>query len=247
MRNEMGTATIAVEELKKYKALLDEGAITEEEFQRIKAEFLENDGKVNTQPVKAPAEKAKKDLKGELKKNPKILISAAAIVFVAIIVVVIAGNSPEAVAKSFVKANLIDMEKEASLCAYDYEEYLLSKYDSTEEFFSHASDFYGYSITSWREYYEAVNTMSEFYLGDYKIVAKVIDSEYISTEDLYAVCSERISEIEARTAFDFSQITKAKRVTVQLSYLDRYDVLEDQDDFPVYVVKYHGKWGWLYA
>lgn len=243
MRNETGTATIPVEELKKYKALLDEGAITEEEFQRIKAEFLENDGKVNTQPAKAPAAKF------DLKKNLKFIIPAAAVLMAIIVLVIvsIARNNPETVAKRFSRNNYINTKTADTLLAYDWKDYLIGVYGSEEECFSSYSRRCYSTITSWSEYYKVIDdSYKQGYnniYGKYTISAEVIDSWDMEIETLYRKYSSFIGELEYWTAFDFDQVDEAKGITVQVDISGKEGSKQYCDT--LYMVKYNGKWSVL--
>lgn len=244
MDGKTGITNLSVEELKKYKALLDEGAITEEEFQKIKAELLENDGKANTQPTKAPAEKF------DLKKNLKFIIPAV-VVFVAIIVAIVAvvlsvrNNNPESVAKAYAKASYTDRKKEGSLYAYDWEKYISNRWGTSEKFFSSASNDYNYTITTWHEYYKAYDAYwKENYednYGEFKVTAEVSGVADISIQGLYDDSPSIAFSLMEYADFDFDQVDEAKIYTVLTNIKGENGSYTSKED--VYVVKCNGKWG----
>lgn len=244
MDGKTGITNLSVEELKKYKALLDEGAITEEEFQKIKAELLENDGKANTPPTKAPA--AKFDLKKNLKFIiPAVAVFAAIIVAIVSIVISVGSNNPESVAKAYTKASYTDREKKESLCAYDWEKYISNRWGTSEKFFSSASDDYNCPITTWREYYKAYDAYwKERYedkYGKFKVTAEVSDVADISIQGLYDDSPSIAFNLMEYVDFDFDQVDEAKVYTVLTNIKGENGSFTSKED--VYVVKCNGKWG----
>lgn len=241
MESKSGITNLSVEELKKYKALLDEGTITEEEFQNIKAEFLKHDGKADSQPANTPAAKSGADA------YLKFIIPAAVVIMAIIVALVLSArnNNPEAVAKGFAKASYTDEKKEASLYAYDWEKYMSNRYGTSEKFFSSASSDYGRAIASWGEYYKAHDAYWKAYredkYGKYKVTVEVTNVTGISAQDVYNNSRSIASNIVNYADFDFDQIDEAKVFTVLTNIKGENGSYTSKDD--IYVVKYSGKWG----
>lgn len=241
MESKSGITNLSVEELKKYKALLDEGTITEEEFQNIKAEFLKHDGKTNSQPANTSAAKSGVDA------YLKFIIPAVVVIMAIIVALVLSArnNNPEAVAKGFAKASYTDEKKEASLYAYDWEKYMSNRYGTSEKFFSRASVDYGSTITSWGEYYKAYDAYwkarHEDKYGKFKVTVEVISVIGISTQDVYNYSPSVASNIVECADFDFDQIDEAMVFTVLTNIKGENGSYMSKDD--IYVVKCSGKWG----
>lgn len=209
MRNESGTVPITAEELIKYKALLDEGAITEDEFQKIKTDFLENDGKAETQPTKTPA--AEFDLKKILK-----FIIPAVVVFVAVIVTIVLtvrNNDPESIAEAYIVSDFVNNKKATSLYAYDYEAYLAWFRGGEDRVFEWVSGHYDCMVNSWNDCYKAWDNSMENYLvgefGKYTIAAEAVESRSISTGEFYRFFASTIEDLEDCTTFDSDYVDEA--------------------------------------
>lgn len=251
MSDTVDTMNSQIDELKKYKTLLDNGAITEDEFQAIKAKYLTADSPAKKTPVQSTA-------KSDLKKNPKILIGAAAAVAVAVIAIILVliggSNNPEALAKKYAKAAYVDTKKADSMLAYDTETYHIygwyarygwqNKYtpDPTP-FFEGVSDDYGYEINSWNSYYKArdnsIREDLESELGKCKVAVELIGERNISIPDLMDEQKGVIGTI-ARLGFDTEQIKDARVYKVRVIMSGEYS--SEMVNNNVYMVKMGSHW-----
>lgn len=237
MESKSGIPNLSVEELKKYKALLDEGTITEEEFQNIKAEFLKHDGKADSQPATTPA--AKSGVDAYLK-----FIIPAVVVIMAIIVVMISktqGNNPETIAKKCALSEYGHYREAMSLYSYDFEDYVTGRFGSEESLFAWQSRNYNCIVSSWNDYYKARDEHNKDHYGKYTVSAEVSKSKNVSIKDLYNDNLSYIWELEDYTAFDFDQIEEAKVVDVKITVEGENDSYQGEKGY--YMVKYNGKWG----
>ncbi len=193
-------------------------------------------------PATAPAVKKKPPLKTVL------IIAAVCAAVLAVAVIFLVRSGPSAIAKRYALASWNDQKTAASLCIYDWEAYLLTNYDDdAEKFFEKQSDYYDADISSWSQYYKAVDanlkeSLEDEY-GKYKITAEVTKSKDMSVKKLLEDTASRIKYLESNIAFDADTIADAKLVTVKLKLAGEDDI--DRTKMAVYMVKAGGRWGVL--
>lgn len=206
------------------------------------AEPTPNAAPVYTAPGTAPAAPA------PAKKLPLVpILIAAAVVVVAICAAVffITRNSASAVAERFVLGCYGDDKTATALQAYDCNAWRLADYDGDEEaFFEYASDRYDTDVTSWNDYYKAVDddfkeSLEEVY-GEYKVTAKVLKSKDISVKRVLEDEASLIEMLEDDINFDSDQISDAKLVTVRLKIAGEDGIRRNK--YEVYVVKIGLSW-----
>lgn len=182
-----------------------------------------------------------------------LLIAVACIGVIVLAVVLIARSRPESIAKRFSIAWYDDEKTAMSLRAFDWKAYMIYMHDGDEEaFFEYAGDKYDVDISSWSEYYKAVdNDVKEYYedeYGEYRITAEVTRSKDMSVKKLIEDNEECIEKLESRIAFDKDKITDAKLVTTKVKLVGEDDIMRDK--LEIYMVKIDGRWGvlnWAYA
>lgn len=206
------------------------------------AEPTPNAAPVYTAPGTAPAAPA------PAKKLPLVPILIAAAVVVAAIcaaVFFITRNSASAVAERYILGCFKDEKAATALQAYDYNAYRLVDYDGDEEaFFEYASETFDADITSWNDYYKAVDddfkeSLEEVY-GEYKVTAKVLKSKDISVKRVLEEKESLIELLENDINFDSDKISDAKLVTVRLKIAGEDGIRRNK--YEVYVVKIGLSW-----
>lgn len=198
------------------------------------------------EPDASPAAPAAVKKKPPLKTVMIIAAVCAAVLAVAVIFLVRSG--PSSIAKRYALASWNDQKTAASLCIYDWEAYLLTNYDDdAEKFFEKQSDYYDADISSWSQYYKAVDanlkeSLEDEY-GKYKITAEVTKSKDMSVKKLLEENASHIKELESHIAFDADTIADVKLVTIKLKLAGEDDI--DRTKMAVYMVKAGGRWGVL--
>ena len=177
-----------------------------------------------------------------------LLIAVACIGVIVLAVVLIARSRPESIAKRFSIAWYDDEKAAMSLRAFNWEAYITYMYGGDEEaLFEYASEEYDVDISSWSEYYKAVdNDVKEYYedeYGEYKTTAEVTKSKDISVKKLIEDNEECIEKLESCIAFDRDKITAAKLITTKAKLMGEDKIVRDK--FEIYMVKIGGKWGVL--
>ena len=182
------------------------------------------------------------------KKLPLVpILIAAAVVVVAICAAVffITRNSASAVAERYILGCYGDDKTATALQAYDCNAWRLADYDGDEEaFFEYASDRYDTDVTSWNDYYKAVDddfkeSLEEVY-GEYKVTAKVLKSKDISVKRVLEEKESLIELLENDINFDSDKISDAKLVTVRLKIAGEDGIRRNK--YEVYVVKIGLSW-----
>lgn len=243
MDGKTGITNLSVEELKKYKALLDEGAITEEEFQKIKAELLGVDAGKKEQVAAEVCENepVSKDGIRKTKKARIPLIVAAAVIIVAGIVLLSRINSPRLIAKECAESYYTDWGRYASLLAYDYEGWV-SK--GNPSYLKEESEIFESNINSWEDFYEVVNerrvkSFEEKY-GKYTVNAKVKSVKAVSIGVLLDSDKSFISSLGKRAAFDINQVDAIRFVEMKVEVNGEQDSITQ--NVSIHMVKIDGKW-----
>lgn len=183
---------------------------------------------------------------------PLLIIAAVVVVAICAAVFFITRNSATSVAKRYVTGYYENDKLASSLWAYDYEVLLLLDYGGDEEvFFEAMSDEYDADITSWNEYYKAVDTYFKEYwednYGKYKVSVEVVRSKDISVRRLLDDESDAISYLEENLNFDSDKISAAKIVTVKGKLAGEDDIMREK--FEIYMVKIGLTWrvlAWSY-
>lgn len=183
---------------------------------------------------------------------PLLIIAAVVVVAICAAVFFITRNSATSVAKRYVTGYYENDKLASSLWAYDYEALILLDYGGDEEvFFEAMSDEYDADITSWNEYYKAVDTYFKEYwednYGKYKVSVEVVRSKDISVRRLLDDESDAISYLEENLNFDSDKISAAKIVTVKGKLAGEDDIKRDK--FEIYMVKMGLVWrvlAWSY-
>lgn len=183
---------------------------------------------------------------------PLLIIAAVVVVAICAAVFFITRNSATSVAKRYVTGYYENDKLASSLWAYDYEALILLDYGGDEEvFFEAMSDEYDADITSWNEYYKAVDTYFKEYwednYGKYKVSVEVVRSKDISVRRLLDDESDAISYLEENLNFDSDKISAAKIVTVKGKLAGEDDIMREK--FEIYMVKIGLTWrvlAWSY-
>ena len=168
-----------------------------------------------------------------------ILIGAAALaVVIAVVVILLSRNNPSSVAKRYIQAFYTDDKTATSLWAFDFNAIRLSEYDgSEEEFFEAMSDEYSADISSWNDFYKAVDSSFQEQLedeyGEYKVTTEVTRTKDISVK----------KALERDINFDTDSISDACVVTAKAKITGEDEIERTKID--VYVVKIGGSWGVL--
>ena len=176
---------------------------------------------------------------------PLLIIAAVVVVAICAAVFFITRNSATSVAKRYVTGYYENDKLASSLWAYDYEALILLDYGGDEEvFFEAMSDEYDAGITSWNEYYKAVDTYFKEYwednYGKYKVSVEVVRSKDISVRRLLDDESDAISYLEENLNFDSDKISAAKIVTVKGKLAGEDDIMREK--FEIYMVKIGLTW-----
>ena len=176
---------------------------------------------------------------------PLLIIAAVVVVAICAAVFFITRNSATSVAKRYVTGYYENDKLASSLWAYDYEALILLDYGGDEEvFFEDMSDEYDADITSWNEYYKAVDTHFKEYwednYGKYKVSVEVVRSKDISVRRFLDDESGAISYLEENLNFDSDKISAAKIVTVKGKLAGEDDIMRDK--FEIYMVKIGLTW-----
>lgn len=176
---------------------------------------------------------------------PLLIIAAVVVVAICAAVFFITRNSATSVAKRYVTGYYENDKLASSLWAYDYEALILLDYGGDEEvFFEAMSDEYDADITSWNEYYKAVDTYWKDYwedsYGKYKVSVDVVRSKNISVRKLMDDESDAISYLEENLNFDSDKISAAKIVTVKGKLAGEDDIKRDK--FEIHMVKIGFTW-----
>lgn len=178
-----------------------------------------------------------------------ILIGAAALaVVIAVVVILLSRNSPSSVAKRYVQAFYTDDKTATSLWAFDFNAIRLSEYDgSEEEFFEAMSDEYSADISSWNDFYKAVDSSLQEQLedeyGEYKVTTEVTRTKDISVKKALEDCAVWVKILERDINFDTDSISDACVVTAKAKIIGEDEIERTKID--VYVVKIGGSWGVL--
>ena len=124
-----------IEELKKFKELLDTGVITQEEFEKKKSELLNNTESSNSEN---PAEKGVKEKKTREKPSKKLVktIGIVAIIVVAIIVMIFAVKKITTHNEQTKRAASLEEEIQPIMSAYGLDTYTVKYYDYNYEVFA---------------------------------------------------------------------------------------------------------------
>ena len=221
---------------------------------------MENENIVNEipveqeKPVQRPAaeRKSKKSLLSLLKKpfapenRKKTIIVLAAVVLVVVAAFLLIFNSPEAVAKRYVKATFYnDYGAKQELLAYDYHKYLIGD-QTAVEYFKSKSESLKEDITSWKdleEYYRKAQEKAIFEeYGEYKLDIDVMFVEDIPNLKFADDFKDELENLKERAGFNADSIKDVKRVTLKV----RVDG-EDENDIErrvavVYVVQTGISW-----
>lgn len=178
-----------------------------------------------------------------------ILIGAAALaVVIAVVVILLSRNNPSSVAKRYVQAFYTDDKAATSLWAFDFNAIRLSEYDgSEEEFFEAMSDEYSADISSWNDFYKAVDSSFQEQLedeyGEYKVTTEVTRTKDISVKKALEDCAVWVKILERDINFDTDSISDACVVTAKAKITGEDEIERTKID--VYVVKIGGSWGVL--
>lgn len=177
---------------------------------------------------------------------PKLIAIAAAVVVVAVLLIaLLAGSGPKAVAKKYVMNSLAgNVDASRKLLAYDSKEYLFDYYGDEEDFYEKMGDRYDEDIESWKDYCKAVaayykeNYEDEY--GKYKITAEVTKVKDLSEKKLKEAVGDGLFERYEDFGLDEDKISKGAEVTVKA----RIDGEDDDAKFvyTVYLGKIGGSW-----
>ena len=221
---------------------------------------MENENIVNETPVEreqpaqrpAAEKKTKKGLLSVLKKpfapqnRKKTIIVLAAVVLVAVAAFLLVFNSPEAVAKRFVKATFYnDYGAKYDLLAYDYHKYLIG--DKTAvEYFEGKSESLNEDIGSWKDlekYYLRNQEKAIFKeYGEYKLSIDVMYTEDIPNLKFEDDFKEELEELKEKTDFNPDSIKDVKRVTLKIRIDGEGEDNIDRSVAVVYLVKIGMSW-----
>lgn len=182
--------------------------------------------------------------KENLKKTIAVILLAA--IVIGGVCGVISYNSPKSVAKRYVKAVLFGDEKtEAKLSAYDW--YAQQLGDNEEDvFFYKASLSYDEDITSWQEYFKAVNLykkeeLEEWFGYEYKVSFSVTRVEGLSGWSIKERYAKALDKYEEESLLDRNNISDVKTVTVKIkAETEEYGIW--RDTVRVIVVKMPSAW-----
>lgn len=180
--------------------------------------------------------------KENLKKTIAVILLAA--IVIGGVCGVISYNSPESVAKRFVKAVfLFDDKTVAKLTAYDWYVKTLNG-DDEDAFFDKKSDYYDTDITSWKDYFKTYKSYTkesmEDEFGDYEFSFEVTRVKDISARKLKEKYSDILQEYEEKSMLDSDSIENGKIATVKVK-LETEDGIE-RVTCTVAVVKMSGAW-----
>ena len=184
------------------------------------------------------------------KKWKRISIIIAALLLVVCIGTAFVLNmlSPESVSEQFVEAVLYhDVCKIQKYLAYDYCNYIESKYD-IEEYFERKSDYLTEDITSWEELSKAYRsywdeTYSDKY-GKYEFSIEATRVKDISNRKLEEKQKNLLDTLEDKQLIDRDDITEVKEVTLKVKITG--DDETDRDTITIYLVKIGAFWKVLY-
>lgn len=160
-------------------------------------------------------------------------------------------NNPEAVAKAFVKAELLqDVREVKDLYAYDYEAELkdeaIDEFGDEETFFEEFGEEIGEKISSWNAAYAAAKKMYKEQLeeefGKYTLSVSVTDTIEMDEDELEDVKGDLEDYVSDGylSAKDWKSIEEGVIVTVEIVIEGEED--EEESIFDVYLVKVDGKW-----
>ncbi len=196
--------------------------------------------------LEATPEEALPKAKKKLSLTTIIILAAVALLVIVAAVLFLVRNSPASVAKRYV--NIANMQAALSSRAFDYKANLLYDYDGSEdEFFEAKSDYFEVDISSWSDYYKAVDesmreTIEED-LGKYKVTAEVTRTKEKSVDWLLEEEDSWLDTLEERTGFDRDSINAVRLVTVKLKIAGEDEIL--RDTYEIIVVRTGLFWGAL--
>lgn len=183
-----------------------------------------------------------------VKKKKRYILIAAAIAVVLLVVVGIvllsSGGGAEAAAEKFIESFYTDEKKAESMYAYDVHAYILYGGATEEEFFELAGDEYDADITSWNDYYKAVDTYWQEHLEDefgegFKITAEATKTRDKSVKKLFEEKPFAV-QLEEKGLFDRDQIKDVKEVTVKRKITGEDSI--ERAKYTVYMVKIDSGW-----
>lgn len=181
--------------------------------------------------------------------NPKlkkiVILALIAVAVIAVVVGVIRYNSPASVAQRYFKATLTNSKLAARMTAYDTQAMSLQWYDGDEEeFFENQSDWLDEDITSWNEYYKAIDANQKERLedeyGKYKLTIDVKKVKDISAKKIRDDYEYELDSLEDATGFDRDQIKAGKRVT--LKYALKGEDGTERDTLDIILVRMGMTW-----
>ena len=171
--------------------------------------------------LEATTEEALPKAKKKLSLTTILILAAVALLVIVAAVIFLVHNSPTSVAKRYVKGFYTNEQAFVSSLAFDYKAYLLYDYDGSEdEFFEAMSDLYEVDISSWRDYYKAVDEDSreglEDSFGKYKVTAEATRTKEKSVDWLRLKTHGWLGTLEEEAGFDHDSIKAVRLVTVKL-------------------------------
>lgn len=163
------------------------------------------------------------------KRKKTIAILAAAVVVIVAVILLLTAGSAKSVAQKFAKSyGSGNVKTSVKLLAYDHEAYMLDGYDDEEEFFESASDWTDSDISSWSDYYKALEDEAKEGLedryGKYRVSAEATKERNMSLKKWEDEYDREIENYEDAGCFDRDSVKAVKSVTVKVKIQSEDDI-----------------------
>lgn len=164
------------------------------------------------------------------KRKKTIAILAAAVVVIVAVILLLTAGSAKSVAQKFAKSyGSGNVKTSVKLLAYDHEAYMLDDYDDDEEeFFESASDWTDSDISSWSDYYKALEDEAKEGLedsyGKYRVSAEATKERNMSLKKWEDEYDREIENYEDAGCFDRDSVKAVKSVTVKVKIQSEDDI-----------------------
>ena len=163
------------------------------------------------------------------KRKKTIAILAAAVVVIVAVILLLTAGSAKSVAQKFAKSyGSGNVKTSVKLLAYDHEAYMLDGYDDEEEFFESASDWTDSDISSWSDYYKALEEEAKENLedsyGKYRVSAEATKERNMYLKKWEDEYDREIGNYEDAGCFDRDSVKAVKIVTVKVKIQSEDDI-----------------------
>lgn len=163
------------------------------------------------------------------KRKKTIAILAAAVVVIVAVILLLTAGSAKSVAQKFAKSyGSGNVKTSVKLLAYDHEAYMLDGYDDEEEFFESTSDWTDSDISSWSDYYKALEDEAKEDLedsyGKYRVSAEATKERNMSLKKWEDEYDWEIGSYEDAGCFDRDSVKAVKSVTVKVKIQSEDDI-----------------------